>query len=125
MGHLRQEREYEKTWFQVNPTNSVLYYFTKCIIRDVETQRAQYTQIDITRPLNTCGVFTSDFALVAYLSIILSIFHLLPLAVTCQKSFFLLFSPIGLSRLDTHNPNHAFTVLYAMAVPEMYVIRPG
>jgi hypothetical protein len=77
----------------------------------VETQRTQYTKIDITRPLNTCGFFTSDFAFIEYLSIILSIFYLLPLADVCQKNFFIIFSPNAESRLDIHNPDLALTIL--------------
>jgi hypothetical protein len=73
--------------------------------------------------LNICGVFTSDFSLVAYLSIILSFFYLLPLADTCPKSFFLLFLTNAENRLDAHNPNHACTISYAMAMPQ--TITPG
>jgi hypothetical protein len=84
----------------------------------VETQRTQYTKIDITRPLNTCGFFTSDFAFIEYLSIILSIFYLLPLADACQKNFFIIFSPNAESRLDIHNPDLALTFFNAIAMPK-------
>jgi hypothetical protein len=73
--------------------------------------------------LKICGVFTSAFAFIAYISIILSILtsHRLK---NFLNNYFLLLIPKTESCLDTNTPDHAFAILNAMIMPEIHNIMP-